>query len=454
MTELLDLAHAVVSRALPGEGLEVYVARGHDTEVRAYDGGIEQLATASSAGVGIRVVVPAGGDGEGNRVGFAWAGSLERAVIDEVLRDARDNAAFATPDPHVVLAEPDGVPVVALDLWHPDFAETSTDRKVELALELERMVRHTDPRIRQVDAADYGDASVEIAIASTTGIAAATRRTSAFLSVSAIASDGKGTQTGSGFSVGRAASELDAGRAGDDAVARAVRLLGAGKPRTGRVTAVFDPRVVSTILSVVAGALSGEAVVKGRSIFAGRLGEEVAAQAMTLVDDPTDARAFGAAGFDGEGLACRRNVLIDAGVLRSFVYDTVSARRAGAVSTGSAVRGGFAGTPGAGCRAVVLSPGILDQDAILRDVGTGIYVQSVTGVHSGVNPVSGDFSVGAEGLMVRTGELAEPVREATVASTLQRMLLSIRHVGADIEWLPGTAAGQTLAVADMQLSGA
>jgi PmbA protein len=452
VTELLDLAHAVVGRALPGEGVEVYVARGKDTEVRAYDGEIEQLATASSAGVGIRVVVPAGG--EGNRVGFAWAGSLEPSVVDEVLRDARDNAAFATPDPDVVLAEPDGVPVAALDLWHPGFAETSTDRKVELALELERMVRHADPRVRQVDSADYGDASVEMAIASTTGIAATSRRTSAFLSVSAIASDGKGTQTGNGFSVGRAAAELDAERAADDAVARAVRLLGARKPRSGRITAVFDPRVVSTILSIVAGALSGDTVVKGRSIFAGRLGEEVAAQAVTLVDDPTDARAFGAARFDGEGLACRRNLLIDAGVLKGFVYDTVSARRAGAVSTGSAVRGGFAGTPGAGCRAVVLSPGTLDQGAILSDVGTGIYVQSVTGVHSGVNPVSGDFSVGAEGLMVRTGELAEPVREATVASTLQRMLLSIRHVGADIEWLPGTAAGQTLAVADMQLSGA
>ena len=123
------------------------------------------------------------------------------------------------------------------------------------------------------------------------------------------------------------------------------------------------------------------------------------------------------------------------------------------MSTGSAVRGGFAGTPGAGCRALVLAPGTMDQDEILAAVGDGLYVQSVTGVHSGVNPVSGDFSVGAEGLMVRDGTLAEPVREVTVASTLQRMLQSIVHVGADVEWLPGIAAGQTLAIGDMQLSG-
>ncbi len=146
-------------------------------------------------------------------------------------------------------------------------------------------------------------------------------------------------------------------------------------------------------------------------------------------------------------------MLIAEGVLRQFVYDTVSARRAGAVSTGSAVRGGFAGTPGAGCRALVLSPGAKGPDEILAAVGEGLYVQSVSGIHSGVNPVSGDFSVGAEGLMIEGGALADPVREVTVASTLQRMLQSVVHIGGDVRWLPGVAAGQTLAIADMALSG-
>jgi PmbA protein len=239
----------------------------------------------------------------------------------------------------------------------------------------------------------------------------------------------------------------------DDAVLRAVRLLGAEKARTARCTVVFDPRVVSTLVAVVASALSGEAVVKGRSFFAGRVGETVAAPSVTLVDDPTDFRAFGAASHDGEGLACRRNVLISDGVLRMFVYDTVSARRAGTRSTGSAVRGGFAGTPSAGCRALVLEPGPRGQDQILAGVGDGLYVQSVTGIHSGVNPVSGDFSVGAEGLMIQGGTLGQPVREVTVASTLQRMLQSVVDIGDDLRWLPGTAAGQTLAIADMQLGG-
>lgn len=453
MSELLDLAESLLGRAGDDEQVEVYVARGHETEVRAYEGDVESLSSATSAGVGIRVLLPGvpGGDG-GGRLGFAWAGSLDPDVVTATMDAARDNALYATPDPHVCLARPDGHPATELELWQGDLLEIPTDRKTELALALERQVRSAD-RIRQVSSADYGDEWTEVALASTAGIRAFTRRTAAFLSVSAIAGDGTDTQTGTGFSVGRTFADLDPDRAGAEAVERSTRMLGATKARSGRCTVVFDPRVVATLLSVVSSALSGEAVVKGRSFFAGRIGEQVAVPSVTLVDDPTDVRAFAAAAYDGEGLACRRNVLVEDGVLRGFLFDTLSAERAGTAPTASAVRGGYASTPGAGCRALLLSPGELDQAGVLARVGDGLFVQSVTGVHSGVNPVSGDFSVGAEGLMVRDGSLAEPVREVTVASTLQRMLQSILWIGGDVEWLPGIAAGQTLAVADMQLSG-
>jgi PmbA protein len=450
VTELLDLAESLLGRAGDDEQVEVYVARGHETEVRAYEGEIESLSSATSAGVGIRVLLP--GDAGGGRLGFAWAGSLDEDVVAATMEAARDNARYATPDPHVCLARPDGHPAAELELWQGELLETPTDRKTELALALEQQVRSAD-RIRQVSSADYGDEWTEVALASTAGIRASTRRTAAFLSVSAIAGDGTDTQTGTGFSVGRTFADLDPDRAGAEAVERSTRMLGATKARSGRCTVVFDPRVVATLLSVVSSALSGESVVKGRSFFAGRIGEQVAVPSVTLVDDPTDARAFAAAAYDGEGLACRRNVLVEDGVLRGFLFDTLSAKRAGAAATGSAVRGGYASTPGAGCRALLLSPGELDQAGVLARTGDGLFVQSVTGVHSGVNPVSGDFSVGAEGLMVRDGSLAEPVREVTVASTLQRMLQSILWIGADVEWLPGIAAGQTLAIGDMQLSG-
>lgn len=446
--DLTELAERVASWARPGEEVEVYVARGDETEVRAYDGEVESLTSASSSGLGIRVITE-------HRLGFAWAGSLEEEVLGPTLEEARDNAEFATPDEHVRLAVPDGVAPVAVDLWDPGLASVPTTDKVALALELEARTRGADPRIRQVTSADYGDTSVEIALASTTGISTTSAKTSGYVSVGVIAGDGDDSQTGSGFSVGRGFDGLDSDRACADAVDRAVRMLGAIKGPTTRATVVFDRRVASTVLSVISAALSGEAVIKGRSFFAGRIGEQVGVPILTLADDPTDPRAFGAATYDAEGLACRRNVLIDGGDLRGFVYDTVSASRAGTLSTGSAVRGGFSGTPGPGCRALTLAPGSegFDEDGALAAVGEGLFVQSMTGVHSGVNPISGDFSVGAEGLMIRDGRLAEPVREITVASTLQRMLQSVLVIGADLEWLPGIAAGQTLAIGDLQVGG-
>lgn len=446
--DLLAVADRVAGWARPGEDVEVYVARGNETEVRAYAGEVESLTSATSAGIGVRVVVD-------HRLGFAWAGSLDEAVLAQTIDEARDNAAFATPDEHVRLAVPDGVGAVALDLWDERLAGIPTAVKVDLALALDAQAHRSHPSIRQVASADYGDGSVEVALVTTTGIRSTSRKTSGFLSVSVVAGDGDASQTGGGFSVGHGFDGLDPDRAVHDAMERAVRMLGASKGPSGRMTVVFDRRAATTLLAVVSSALSGEAVTKGRSFFAGRVGEQVGDGVVTLVDDPTDPRAYGAAAYDAEGLACRRNVLIEHGVLRGFVYDTVSASRAGTVSTGSAVRGGFSGTPGPGCRALVLSAGPegLDEAGVLAAVGEGLFVQSMTGVHSGVNPISGDFSVGAEGLMIREGKLAEPVREITVASTLQRMLQSMVAVGADLEWLPGNAAGQTLAIADMQVSG-
>jgi PmbA protein len=444
--ELLELAMRVAGEATGGEELEVYVSRGVETDVRAYEGEVESLSSAASAGVGIRVVV-------GGRQGFAYAGTLEESVLRQTLADARDNATFATADEHVGLAAPDGVAPASLDLWDEDVVVMSSAAKVEMALELERRARGADVRVRQVAFADYGDMAAEAAVASSTGITATARRTVASVAVETIAGADTDSQTGVGFSAARGPGDLDLDKAVVDAVERSTRMLGATKARSGRCAVVFDPRVTSTLLAVVSSALSGEAVTKGRSFFADRVGEEVAVSSLVLVDDPTDVRSFGASTNDAEGLACRRNVLIENGVLRGFVFDTTAARRAGVVSTASAVRGGYATTPVAGCRALLLSPGQLGSAEILSSVGDALFVQSITGVHSGVNPVSGDFSVGAEGLMVRGGVLAEPVREVTIASTLQRMLQSVLHIGSDVEWLPGVAAGQTLAIDGMALSG-
>ncbi len=445
-TELLELAEKVAGWARDGEQVEAYVGRERSTEIEVYGGDIESLASAESAGIGIRVVT-------NRRQGFAYAGSLDPDVIAETLAEARDNAGFATEDEFLGLALPDGVEPASLDLWREELASFPTEAKVAQALELERAVRAGDRRIRQVESASWGDAAVESAVASSTGIRAFSRRTACYLSAYAVAADGGESQTGGGYSVGRSPADLDLAKASSDAVERATRLLGAVKPRSAHVTVVLEPRITATVLGILAATLDGESVLKGRSLFAERIGEQVSIPGFTLVDDPTDPDAYSATRYDAEGLATRRNVLIEGGVLKCFLYNTYAARRAGTVSTGSAVRAGYRSGPGTGARAVALVPGDRSPEQIRRQVGDGLLVQSVSGIHSGVNPVSGDFSVGAEGVLIRGGELAGAVREFTIASTLQKMLSGVVAVGDDLERLPSSAAGLTLAISDISMSG-
>lgn len=443
--ELLDLGRAIAARAGSGEQVEAFVARSAYTSVRAHGGDVESFTSAVSAGIGVRVV-------RDHRQGFAWAGTLDADAIEATLADARDNANFAEPDEWVGLAEPDGVEPVPFDAFDPAVAALAPTRKIELALELERMVRSGDPRISGVRVATFSDSSSRFAVASSTGIAGAGRGAWCSMSALALAEDGDETYTGAGSTVGFRPEDLDLTEAADDAVVRATRLFGAAPVRSQRVTIILEPRIAATIAGLLGSTLTGERVLKGRSPFGDREGEVIAARSLTLVDDPTDHRSYAADVFDGEGLACRRNELVVDGVLQGFLYDSASGRRAGRPSTGSAVRG-VSSTPSVGCQALAIAPGSGSFDTLLATIDTGVYVQSMTGLHSGVNLVSGDISVGIEGLMVRNGQLAEPVREVTIASTLQRMLLDIVAVGEDVEWLPGGTGCPTLVIADLALGG-
>jgi PmbA protein len=446
VSTLQDLADRVVAQARPGEQVEAYISRGSETDVRVYEGKIEHFVSAQSEGIGIRVI-------RDGRTGFAYAGTLDDTAIAEVLGEARDNVEFGTPDDWAGLATPDGVDVVPQDLWNEALAAYPTDRKIEQALELERLTLASDARIR-VDDANYADAFVETAVATTTGIRRSGRENGCYVSVSTLADDGDETQTGFGFSVGRSPDEFDLAKAAREAADRATRLLGSTKPPSRRTTVVLDPYVTAMFLGVISSTINGEAVAKGRSLFKDRLGDAVASPLFTLVDDPTNPLAYTATDIDGEGLAARRNAIIDQGVLQQFVHSSYSARRAGAVSTGNAVRGGFKGTPGVGCLALQLQPGTRNQTELISDVQDGVLVQMVSGLHSGVNAISGDFSCGASGLLIANGELGAPVREFTIASTLQRMLLDVVEVGNDVDWLPMRAAGVSLVIRDMTMSGA
>ena len=305
MAELLELAERVAAMAAPGEQVEAYVARGRQTSVKSYQGEVESLTQAESSGIGVRVIVD-------HRQGFAYAGTLDEAVVLDTLAEARDNAKYGEPDEFNGLAEPDGVAPPDVDLWRDDLAALPADRKVDLALELERA---THVRATRASPACAPPCTRTASARARSPRAPASASGAARPSATCRSLPSRSTATRPRSVAGsRSAAHLATSpstRPPTDAVERATRLLGAQKPPTQRVTLVLEPRMTATVLGIVGGMLNGESVLKGRSPFAERVGDAIASPLLTFVDDPTNPESLGADSHDGEGLAYRRNALLD-----------------------------------------------------------------------------------------------------------------------------------------------
>jgi len=306
--------------------------------------------------------------------------------------------------------------------------------------------------VAKVEQAEYGDAVSRVAIASTNGVDASYARTDCWAVVVALAEQDGETQTGWSFRVARELGELEWADVASEAVARGVRLLGATKPASARVPVVLDPFAGSSFLGVLAGALSAEAVQKGRSLFAGRVGEQVGSEAFTLVDDGRLLEGPAAAPFDDEGVPTGRTELIARGALLGFLHDTYTARRGGTESTGNARRGGYRSALGVGTSNFYVEAGATGVEEILAKAEDGVLIQDVSGVHSGANPISGEFSVGATGLRISGGSLGEPLREMTIASTVPEMLKSVSAVGDDLRFFTSVGV-PTILIGEMTVAG-
>jgi len=425
--DLLDLCRVAMRAASADESVEAYASETRRTEVKARAGEVESLTFAETRGVGIRVIVK-------ERLGYAYSADPTWDDVAGTVSRARQNAALATPDEGNALPLPTLVEPLP-ELFRPGQANLPTGRKVALALDLDRVGSRTDPRVRSLERASYGDAVSEVTIVSTSGIEQAYARTDSWCAVSALAESDGETQTGFALRQGRHIDDLDWLGCAAEAAHRAARLLGARKPPTALIPVVLDPHTAVAFLGVLVGALSAEAVQKGRSLFGSREGQVVASEAVTLVDDGRLLEGPAAAPFDDEGVPTRQTSLIQRGRLAEFLHNTYTARRGGTLSTGNAGRAGYRSPPGVSSTNLVLEPGGLTLPELLAQAEGGVYVQDVTGVHSGANPVSGQFSVGATGLRISGGALGEPLREMTIASTLLDMLAGVSATGAELQFL-------------------
>jgi PmbA protein len=445
---LEDAASRAVEAALSAGATdaEAWAEESSSRRVRVYAGEVESLSDAGGRGIGVRAFA-------GARAGYAYGTELTDDGIAAIARAAREAAEVADEDEHEGLPEELGTAAVN-GLASPDFGAWSTERVVELALAVDRAAREREG-VTQVENSVYSDSRGAVALANSRGFEASFGATQAWAYSSAFAGEGADLMTGLGVDLGRDPGALDPEAIGAEAADRALALVGARQPKSRRCPVVLDSFVAASFIGFIGSMLSADAVQRGRSLFAGREGEEVANPALRLADDGTDPDGPASAPFDGEGAPTRRTPLIEDGRLLGFLYDSRTARRAERATTGNARRGSYRAPPSVGTTNLLIERGERDLAGLVAQAGEGLYVTDVAGLHSGVNPVSGTFSVGASGRLIEGGELGAPVRELTIASDLVSMLKSVSAVGSEGRWVPfgGSVKAPPVLVAEMAISG-
>ena len=371
--------------------------------------------------------------------------------LDRLIEDTCDLARATAYDDFSGLPEEVSLePLPPLDLYDPKGQDLSVEDKIDLAIQTEAAAFETDSRITNSEGAEFSNSHSHIVYANTLGFTGSYRTSAFILSVSPIATQNGSMQRDSWYSYRRKFDEMDSPKVvGQIAAQRALRRIGGRKIATCQVPVIFDPETASTLLHNLFVALSGYSIYKGASFLAGRLGQKIAPDLFTLVDDGRIPRGLGSKPFDGEGLPTRRTVVVEQGVLQSYLLDTYSARKLQLRSTGNASRG-IGDPPSVSPTNLHLSPGSFSPEEIIRSVQSGLYVTDLIGF--GFNPITGDYSRGAVGLWIENGELTYPVEEITIAGNLRDILMQIERVGNDLK-LDRKISSPTLQIARMTVAG-
>jgi PmbA protein len=428
---------------LGATGAECTIVDGEEFSSSVRLGEVEQLKQAGSCQAGIRVLV-------GKCSGSSYTSDLSREGMEKMVRAAMGLARITTEDPFAGLPEQCGTFKGDLDLYDPVIEALATDVKIASAKAAEQAALSADPRIQNSDGASFDSYLGGRAFANSLGFVGSYRSSSCGLSVVPVAKQNGSMERDYWHSASRHYHKVEAPEAiGARAAARALRRLNPRKVVTQRAPVVFEPRTAQSLLGDIFDAVNGSAIYRHASFLAGKLGEKIGSDLLTVIDDATMPGLFGSSPFDDEGVAARRTLVIEKGVLKSYLLNTYSARKLGLASTGNASRG-VSGNAGIGPGNFYVEVGQLSEEEILKKVPNGLYVTELIGAST--STVTGDYSSGAFGLWIENGELAYPVSEITIAGNLKQMLQQIQYVGSNLEFR-GTIASPTLLIEEMTISG-
>jgi len=446
--DLKELAQDLVRRAMAGgaTAAECVIREGDEFSTLVRLGQVETLKEAGSRAIGIRVFY-------GQRSASTHSSDFSREGLDRMLKSALELAKITSEDPYSGIPEPSQLGSIPgdLDLYSADVYSLPGEERINYARRCEKAALDYDPRIKNSEGGSFDAATGHKILANSHGFVGEYKRSYCSVAAVPIAQDDKGAmQRDYWFSVSRNLAKLESPEeVGKIAAQRTLRRLGARKAKTAHVPIVFDPLVATSILGHIFEGVNGDSVYRGASFLAGKLGQKIAADQVNVIDDGTMPGGFGTSPFDGEGIPTRRTVVIENGVLKSYLLNTYTAKKLGLQTTANASRG-LAGTPGIGLGNYFLQPGTKTPQQLIGEIQDGLYVTEFLG--HGANLVTGDYSRGASGLWISSGELTYPVEEITVAGNLKEMFLNISEIANDLEFR-GSVACPTIRIDGLTVGG-
>lgn len=450
--ELCDVAQLAVELAKKAgaDDAEVLVRDGSELTAKIRLGEPELVQEAGSRALGLRVL-------RGGKRAVTYTSDLRREALEALCAETVTLADFAEPDEYALPPDPSllAKSVPDLDLYDPAVAEVDAAWALKEAIAGEAAARRHDKRVTNSEGATWSRVLGATAFATSGGFVGGYRGSYASLVVEPLCDDTTDPENpkkrnGYWWTASRFLAELEAADAvGIEAARRTVATLGSRKVETQECPIVFDPEVARSIVGTVFSVANGSSFWRKSSYLLGKEGQVIASPLVTITDDPLIPRAPGSKPFDGDGLPTRKNIVVEKGVLGPVLCDVYSARKLGRQSTGSAGRG-IGGNPGPTTTNLVMQAGTLKRDALLKSTGKGLYVTSLMGF--GFNPVTGDFSRGAQGFWIEGGELTFPVSEVTIAANFDEILKRIDAVADDLQLRSSTAA-PTFRVSHMTLAG-
>lgn len=432
---------------------EIFAASSVENEIEIFRGNVETLSFSDSIGIGIRIF-------KDKSIGYAYTTLLEEKNIEECIHKAVLNSKITGKEEYNYLPRDEEIIfknrlIDDRSLFHENFLDYDIEDKIALSKKLEILTKSKDKRIIDIENVTYNDSIYETAILNSAGFCDKYKTTSCFIYVNAISKNKSDTSTGDFFGCARTPAELKLDQIADKAADRSVSILGGKKIKSQKVDLLLDPVVSTQFLGIIAGSITADSVQKKKSLFEGKIGEKIFSAELNIFDDGTLTDGLSSRPFDGEGIIKGRTCVFEKGYLKTYLYNTYTARKDKTLSTGNAVRSSYRSTPEVGISNFYMEKSDADFNELLNDLGSGFYVIDIIGLHSGVNPISGQISVGAEGLWIENGTPKYPVKEVTIATDILSFCKSIKKAGNDLWFTPagGYIGSPSLLVNDVMVSG-